>query len=916
MIKFFEDKDIWAFNDIFLEDIFEREDYRGLYDRMFDQKLNMISVLNKGICGNGGTRGFMKYVLDSCENGTGKGCLILVPNVSIVVDKEKEFKSDNVSCVYGGVRNFNPDAQVVIATYDQFPRLMKQLHNAAVKTKGVDMKFWSGRTIIIDEYHKLITEAGFRNICVSITNLIKSVNSPIILMSATPSMEYVEMIKELLPEREITNYNVIYPYNMRSCITVYDIKEDRLLPVFKKMMNSSQNGHICVFYNCVDDIKNLAIQLGDKCEILCSKSKKDKLKELYSNEFNTDKKVHFLTSAFFTGCDIKTPVSEVIIVGSNEFDFMALNQMDIKQIIGRFRINGGGVRYFNNSIFYIHKNVDPGNYNKNKTDYDLFDIALKSTDYDWKTADNGIEVKQNHIRLKLVLDTYQMWSSCDNLMENLGTYGFDVEPGDSTKINELEKVKKVKQLPFKKVKEMVKKGLPVSVFQYKDIDEILEYVKVNGYKNLVNISKTKISNWYKVHMLTNEIELEGLSKEVLCKVFDLSDHRIYSARYLMECLQYFCTDVTYDNLTEKMMDVFGVTAVDMEFYSTKRYKNKYVLIWGIFLNSHPKQGTLLKKNVILDANLGKSPTPNTGRIFDINFSYESQISDHHSRAYSKRMEEILSSGCMRSLSSNKDWNWMMEDKKNRLPLIKEDNDRLKGMKMYGQTKMSEMYTDSDSQYEFNKKNVDRIDCLVVDIDSGLPFSQFKEMYGQWKWYAMPTFSNVDDDWKKFRVVIPLKYSVYLGKGDNNLKVLKCLRKLFCPYEDPQHQMYFQANLQDYMKTRINQEDTEMFEITQETVDSLHKYIDNCYEFKQIKLDVKKVEGKLSTIKITWSRSWDMDKAISYCLENNVEDKRHSALFVIKNNIQSGLLDEFGKWYLEFAGKRRYDKHWLGNSLID
>ena len=223
MINFYKDREIFAFNDIYLEDIFDRDEYKNIYDQMFDQKNKPISVLNKGICGNGGTTGFIKYVLNSCHNGTGKGCLILVPNVSIVVDKEKEF-DDNVCCVYGGVKDINVDAQVVIATYDQFPRLMKKLKSAAVRTEGTNMEFWSGRTIIIDEYHKLITESGFRKICVAITELIRTVNTPVILMSATPYLEYVEMLSELLPEREIANYNVLYPYQVRSQLMVYDIK--------------------------------------------------------------------------------------------------------------------------------------------------------------------------------------------------------------------------------------------------------------------------------------------------------------------------------------------------------------------------------------------------------------------------------------------------------------------------------------------------------------------------------------------------------------------------------------------------------------------------------------------------------------------------------------------------------------------
>ena len=915
MIKFFnEEKDIWALDDIYLETIFNREDYADIYPRMFDIKQKIISVLNKGICGNGGTTGFINYALEN-----DKGLLVLVPNKSIVDSKKEDYKgNDNFCFVYGGVRKINVDAQIVIATYDQFPRLMKQLKGAGVKTEGLDMKFWSGRTIIIDEYHKLITESGFRDICIGITNLIKTVETPIILLSATPYLEYVQMLRELLPEREIVNYNVIYPHNLRSRIEVYDIKEDRILPVLKKMMNSSNNGHICVFYNCVDDIKNLAIQLGDKCEILCSSARKDKLRELYSNKFNPDKKVHFLTSAFFTGCDIKEEVSQVVIVGSNEFDFMALDERDIKQILGRFRINGGGVRYFNNSIFYIHKNVDPGNYNKNKTDYDLMDIALKSPDFDWKNSEEGLRVKQSHIRLKKVLDTYLIWQSSENLMDALGSYGFDIEKGETDDINKLDKVKKVKQLPFKKVKEMVKKGLPVSVFQYKDIDELLTYVDVMGTgREFDRISKTKLNNWYKVHMLVKDVDMEGLSKESLCKVFDLGDHRIYNVRYLMECLDYFCDDYNYDNIPVKMEEYFGVCAVEMEFYDKKRYKNTYVLLIGCKWSKPVTKNTISykendKKMTGLSHLHPIDKIPNSTHIFNQYFSYESRIHQRSSLAYSKKMEDICKDGNMRSLASNKDWKWMMEDKRNRLPVIKADDKRKYNLKIMGQSKMSELYIKSTNQFKFNKNNDFWVTCLVIDLDDGLPFSEFKEKYGEWLWYAMPTFSNIEDDWTKFRVIIPLKYEIHLGDGENNLKVLKCLRKMFCRWEDPNHQMYFQANLEDYQKTRINK--GEMYEISQDMVEDLHLYIDNCVEFKKDHLDVKKVEGELSkvSIKIKWSRDWTLDKAKEYYKKNDKDGERHTAIFVIKNNILPEYEEQVREWLMSI-GK---GSHWTNNRMLN
>lgn len=911
MVRFFDDKDIYAFDDFFLDKIMDREEYKKLYDYMFNSKHKLISVLNKGVCGNGGTTGFINYVLESCKNGIGKGCLILVPNRSIVESKESKLKENpNVSFVYGGVRNFNVDAQVVIATYDQYPKLMKCLKSAAVKTEGMEMKFWTGRTIIIDEYHKLITESGFRDVCIGITEMITKVDCPVILMSATPYLEYIEMLQDLLPEREIVNYNVIYDYNVRSKITVYDIKEDRLYPVLKKMQESSRNGHICVFYNCVEDIKNLAIQLGEECEVLCSSARKDKLKELYSKDFNPDKKVHFLTSAFFTGCDLPENISEVIIVGSNEFDFMALDERDIKQILGRFRIEGGGVRYDHNSIFYMHKHTDPANYNQNKTDYDLKSIALNSKDYDWKKVEGGISVKQSHIRLKKVLDTYTMWQSQYNLVQALSAYGFDTEIGDTTAINELDKGKKKKFIPFKKAKEMVKKGLPVTVFQYPDINELQEYVKVFGTKDkFKNLTKVKLNNWYKVYMLTQGVELEGLSKQDLCDVFDLADHRIYTSKYLMECLEYFTDECTYDNLTLLMEEYFGVTAVEMEFYNKQRYRNTYVLIFGGLCRFAQNSGPKLPSPYIEDPKKNLDFVQN-GKLPSIRFSYQTTVSNHRTLSRNKTMEYICHDGDMKSLKSDSDYKWMMEDKPNRLPVIKSDKKRIERLKMYGQSKLSEMFCDSDGEYRFSKSNMDRAECLVCDLDDGIPFSKFQEMYSQWRWYALPTFSNITEDWTKFRVIVPLKHPIYLGKGDNNMKVLKCLRKLFCRWEDPQHGLYFQVNLEDYQEARLN--NGELYDISQDIIDNLHLYLDNCYEFKEEHMDTKKVETTLSNIVIKRRRTWTTDDAKEYYKKYDKDGERHSAIFVIKNNILPEYEEETKNWIYSI-GK---GVHWENNSVIN
>ena len=150
---FNEEINVIADTDVFyLDDIFKQEEYSSLYGKMMDVVHYPISFLNKGVCGNGGTTGMINYALEN-----DKGLLVLVPNVSIVKSKECDYcGNEDICCVYGDSDKFNPDAQVVIATYDQFSIRLKRLSNNGIKS-GTDlfnMKFWAGRTIVVDEYHK------------------------------------------------------------------------------------------------------------------------------------------------------------------------------------------------------------------------------------------------------------------------------------------------------------------------------------------------------------------------------------------------------------------------------------------------------------------------------------------------------------------------------------------------------------------------------------------------------------------------------------------------------------------------------------------------------------------------------------------------------------------------------------------
>ena len=96
--------------------------------------------------------------------------------------------------------------------------------------------------------------------------------------------------------------------------------------------------------------------------------------------------------------------------------------------------------------------------------------------------------------------------------------------------------------------------------------------------------------------------------------------------------------------------------------------------------------------------------------------------------------------------------------------------------------------------------MDKIDCLIVDIDNSISYNEFKEKYSHLTWTAYPTISNYDaDDWRKFRVIIPLAQTLLIP--NDSLNVLKTLRRMVCKYEDKNHQLGSYVNQEQWEMRR-------------------------------------------------------------------------------------------------------------------
>ena len=187
-----------------LSDILNDRNYEKWFNNVKGGK-GKIFILNKGRCGNGGTMGFINYAREQC-----KGLIVSVPNRSIVMSKERY---DECCCVYGGAEDVDRNKNIRICTWDKTDEVEGYnqfgFENIDITDWDVDTRFWSGSLLVVDEYHKLIDDSNYRNICYKMTESIITTDSNVLLMSATPNYEFVEFLRTF-SGKDVEAYNVQY----------------------------------------------------------------------------------------------------------------------------------------------------------------------------------------------------------------------------------------------------------------------------------------------------------------------------------------------------------------------------------------------------------------------------------------------------------------------------------------------------------------------------------------------------------------------------------------------------------------------------------------------------------------------------------------------------------------------------------
>jgi len=289
-------------------------------------------LFNKGKVGCGGTT----MAIESDEP-----YVIAVPFCSLTFNKVAQYPNEryplSILGVYEGVsvdsiKDYLSSAKTpkIIVTYDSLPKVVKALDG-----KESDIN------LLIDEYHILFKAYAFRNEAIkNVLNLYKRFKS-YMFMTATP-LEDDFILEEL---KDINVITQTWNDDEKVNVTVKSIKCDNVIAsavkMIKVLMNDSDGKHLYFFVNSVKAIKeiiSLAKLDNSNCRAIYSKSNTMNVGVENSSTEYPPKKINFLTSTVFEGCDIYDPEGVTIILSDSYHKNTLLDiSTSVQQICGRIR---------------------------------------------------------------------------------------------------------------------------------------------------------------------------------------------------------------------------------------------------------------------------------------------------------------------------------------------------------------------------------------------------------------------------------------------------------------------------------------------------------------------------------------------------------------------------------------------------
>ena len=740
-------------DDKYLANILTDDHYGKWFNQVRGQ--GKIFILNKGRTGNGGTTGFINYARRYC-----KGLIVSVPNRSIVISKEK---LDECCCVYGGVEKIDKDKNIRICTWDKTDEVEGYVQ-FGIENIGIDdltntPRFWAGSLLVVDEYHKLIEDSNYREVCYKIVKTILTTNSNVVLMSATPNYEFIEFLRDF-SGKEVETYNVKYDdedihkkyiplqwFERQKGYRMYDIisevcntsrkmkKEYELYPSKRGLAHNK----VAFFFNSVKEISNIVSQMPDTSdvEVLCAKTElHEATVPCYSKVFNPEKQIHFMTSAYFTGMDIDEKIRfwKVVFIGGNNASYLAYSNRTIKQGLGRFRGGYDGTAFITNGrvkdkFGYIHL--------KSKISELDEKIQLRKKyagdqEYVKDHMDEIVQENIDYLYYTSMVESMNGWDDFYSFKKMMSIYP-EYTVMSSTMPTKLNQYPRARDISFKIYKQKRLEGIKVAYKYSAMCDKFIDKFGLDAFKKA---GRNEIERKVKLDAVVGDIDIETLTAEHKYNL--LLGDGFYKGAYLMSVLDYLGEAPTkvdsegnticdYSMLEEKIRDVFGVFCIRQIGKESKlssclflcisentvfHGKNcEHTLIYkSVFSNSTEKHPNLIKVSKKIS-----KPNKKTEAITDY-LESTTLFSLLETPAFEKEKAFEIQKEMFSKILADPSLVSHFKD----TPDSKVVFDRYK----YHQTMISEFYKDTTIakvKYHHKKEEMEKIDCLIVDIDDSISF---------------------------------------------------------------------------------------------------------------------------------------------------------------------------------------------------
>lgn len=890
------------------------------YEKWFSQVKSdkgKIFVLNKGRCGNGGTMGFINYAREQC-----KGLIVSVPNRSIVISKERY---DECCCVYGGAENIEKNKNIRICTWDKTDEVEGYdqfgFENIGIEDLMNTPRFWAGSLLVVDEYHKLIDDSNYREVCCRIVKTILTTDNNVVLMSATPNYEFIKFLREF-SGKDVETYNIKYDdedmhkqpcplqwFERKEGYRTYDIVCDQCEKSRERKkayeLHPSQIGlasnKLALFFNSVKDICSIVSQMPDTSdvEVLCSKTDlHETTVPCYSKGYNPEKQIHFMTKAYIAGMDIPDRFWRVEFIGGNDIHFLAFSNKEVKQGLGRFRDG------YDTTAFVINGKVKSKNwYAHMKSMATTLDESIQrrkkyagDVEYVQDHIDEIVQMNIDYLYYTSTVESMDGWDDFVSFKKMMSVYPeYKVVKSPMPKPKQYPRKR---DISFKEYKQNRLKGVKVA-YKYAAICE--KFIEKYGLDAFKRAGRNEIERKVKLDDVVGDMDIETLTAEY--KYDLLLGDGFYKGSYLMSVLDYLGEKCDYEMLEIKIREVFGAFCIYQKGDISKLRSCLFLCVSSKSYGKSPETGTHLYNKSV-------SPILGENRKDFIRVSKKVSKRDQKTQA----ITDYLDSTKLYSMIEDGDKNQsefftiLLKDP-SLITETKQDTSWKKLFDYYkmNQTMISEFYKDTSSRsvkYPHKKDEMEKIDCLIVDIDDSITYNKFSETYSDYEWTAYPTISNYDNDnWRKFRVILPLAQTLSLP--NDSLNVLKLLRRMVCKYEDKNHQIGSYINKEQWDMRRVN--NGKVVAISQDTVVYLDALLKNLKTFEG-KFKKVKTNGGFST-----SNYWGIDRAITYYQEHDKDGERHTSTFVIKNRLSEEDCIEFERW----LAANHYDKmhHWKSHKRL-